>query len=373
MRSILDRRSRALVVVLGVILVTVLAWAGPASARRDRRSSGAVFTLSNDPAGNAVVMFRRAADGTVSPAGSVPTGGLGTGAGLGSQGALIMSEGGRWLLGVNAGSDDVSVFAVFGRHLFLTDVEPSGGDLPISLTVHRGLVYVLNDGTDDLSGFRLTPFGRLRPIEGSTIELSGPGVEPAQVEFTPDGKQVVVTEKNTNLIDTYDVRRSGRLSGPVVNPSAGATPFGFAFDPRGRLIVSEAFGGAVDASAMSSYRLRGNGSLRTISASVGTGQTAACWVVVTPNGRFTYTTNTGSNSVSGYEIGRGGTLTLFAAPPFPTGGGPLDMALVRGDFLYTLDGASAAISAFEIEEDGSLSSIGGASGLPSTSVGLVAK
>jgi 6-phosphogluconolactonase (cycloisomerase 2 family) len=56
----------------------------------------------------------------------------------------------------------------------------------------------------------------------------------------------------------------------------------------------------------SSYEVGDDGSLARISASVGTKQAAACWVVVTPAGRFAYTTNTGSNTVSGFEIGSDG-------------------------------------------------------------------
>ena len=99
-----------------------------------------------------------------------------------------------------------------------------------------------------------------------------------------------MTEKNTNLIDTYDVDLdTGLASGPNPQASAGATPFGFAFDRRGHLIVSEAFGGAADASAVSSYAVA-DGIIDPISPSVATSETAACWIVVTKNGRFAYTT-----------------------------------------------------------------------------------
>jgi 6-phosphogluconolactonase (cycloisomerase 2 family) len=328
-----------------------------------------VFTLSNDAGGNAVVVFDRAADGTLTPAGSVATGGLGSGAGLGSQGSLVLSDDGRVLLAVNAGSDELSAFAVSGSGIALTDVANTGGDLPISVTIHGNLIYVLNAGSDELTGLRISGRGELTRLKRSAVGLSSAGVGPAQVEFTPNGRQVVVTEKNTNLIDLFRVRANGRLSGPSTVASEGATPFGFAFDPKGRLVVSEAFGGAPDASAMSSYRV-GNKTLTTISASVPTGQTAACWVVVTPDGRFAYTTNTGSASVSGYDIASDGALSLFASVAGATNAGPIDMGLAGGDFLYTLDSGAGTISAFGIGSDGSLSAIAGASGLPASAVGL---
>jgi 6-phosphogluconolactonase (cycloisomerase 2 family) len=332
--------------------------------------AGAVFTLSNDPAGNTVEVFDRAADGTLSHAGSVATGGLGSGDGLGSQGAVVLSDDGRWLLAVNAGSDEVSLFAVSATGIRLADVERSGGDRPISVTIHGGLVYVLNDGSDALSGLVINRDGDLKPLTRSTIGLSGAGIDPAQVEFTPSGSQVVVTEKNTNQIDVYRVHANGRLSGPNVQASEGETPFGFAFDPSGRLIVSEAFGGAPGASAVSSYAVVADGTLQTISASVPDGQAAACWTVVTPDGRFAYVTNTGSDNVSGYAVGSDGALSLLGTGPFPAGDAPSDAGIADGAFLYTRNGNSADISAFVIAADGSLGAIAGASGLPATSVGL---
>jgi 6-phosphogluconolactonase (cycloisomerase 2 family) len=114
-----------------------------------------------------------------------------------------------------------------------------------------------------------------------------------------------VTEKNTNLIDVFAVGNGGFTSAPVFNPSAGQTPFGFAFNQQGVLIVSEAFGGAVDASAVSSYTLGINGTLSLVSASVPTTETAACWVAVTNNGKFAFASNTGSASVTGYQVNQG--------------------------------------------------------------------
>ena len=177
---------------------------------------------------------------------------------------------GRRLFAVNPGSDSISSFRVSGHGLELIDTDPSGGDQPISLTVHDGLLYVLNaGGAGDITGHRISRHGDLSPLVGSTRPLSGAGAGPAQVSFDPSGETLVVTEKNTNLIDTYEVDGdTGLASGPSPQASAGATPFGFAFDGRGHLIVSEAFGGAPDQSAVSSYAVD-DGLIDAISPSVG--------------------------------------------------------------------------------------------------------
>src|SRR5258707_15868288 len=96
-----------------LVLVSAAALA-PAAAQAAGDDPGAVYVMSNAPAGNAVLVFNRTADGALAPAGSYATGGTGTGAGLGSQGALVVSDDQHWLLAVNAGSNSVSVFEV--RH-----------------------------------------------------------------------------------------------------------------------------------------------------------------------------------------------------------------------------------------------------------------
>lgn len=344
---------------------------------QDGTDVGAVFTLSNSAAGNAVIAFARSADGSLTPAGSFGTNGNGTGAGLGSQGAVALSDNGQFLFAVNAASNTITSFAVDGTSLTHVSTVASGGTLPISLTTRGDVLYVLNAaGTENITGFAIAPTGALTVLPGSSRPLSGTGVGPAQVGFDPSGRWLVVTEKNTNLIDVYRVGTDGYASAPVVNPSAGQTPFGFAFNQQGVLIVSEAFGGAVDASAVSSYTLGSGGTLGVVSASVPTTETAACWVAVTNNGRFAYAANTGSASVTGYQVDQA-SLTILDADGKTgnTGTTPIDAAVSRNSqFLYTLTAGSHAISAFTVRQDnGSLSPVGGAAGLPVGTVGLAAK
>jgi 6-phosphogluconolactonase len=217
----------------------------------------------------------------------------------------------------------------------------------------------------------------LTPIAGSTRPITGgAAADPAQVEFTPDGKLLAVTGKNTNVIDTYQVDRSGQASGPRANPSHGVTPFGFAFDNRGTLVVSEAFGGAPNQSAMSSYRVSRDGALEVVSGSVRDFQTAACWVVITDNGRYAYTSNTGSSSISSYRLRGNGTLTLLESVAAMTdpGSAPIDMALSdRSRYLYVLNGGTGTINGYRVEGDGGLSRVASAGGLPPNAQGIAAK
>src|SRR4051812_10439554 len=265
-------------------------------------SEGAVYTQTNSTTGNAVHRLDRGPDGTLTPVATYRTGGAGTGAGLGSQGAVALSDDGRVVVAVDAGSNDVAAFRVGRRgHLTLVDREPSGGLTPDSVDIADGSVYVLNSGgTANVTGFDLDRSGRLRARE--TVDLTAGALGAAQVSVAPGGRSLVVTERLANRIETLPLR-FGRIGAPVVTPSSGAVPFGFAFSPRGDLVVSEA-----GASTVSSYRLAGNGTARVIIASLPVGQGAACWVAITPDGRFAYTGNA-SGSISGFAIGRDAGLT----------------------------------------------------------------
>ena len=289
-----------------------------------------------------------------------------------------MSDDGAWLLAVNAASNDVSVFAVEEHGLRLTDVAASGGVRPISIAVHADLVYVLNASSDAITGFRLSADGHLVALSNATRLLSGTGTGPAEVAFSPNGRLLVVTEKNTNLIDVFRVGDDGVAGDAEPQPSRGATPFGFAFGKRDQLFVSEAFGGAPDASAVSAYRSRHDGTLDVIDGSVGTHQTAACWVLVTKDGRFAFTTNTGSGSISGYAISHDGALTLLNADgrdgDTQAHSAPIDLASSDdGRFLYSLDSGTHTVGAFRIRTDGQLTPLAFAGGLPAGANGLAAR
>ena len=370
-------KTKSIIYCVAVALILVFA---PASSRAEiRNHAGPLLTMDNASAGNHVLAYSRAANGAVSFLGEFATGGIGTDSGLGNQAALILSRGGRRLFACNAGSDEISVFRVTPHGLQLTDKVGSGGRRPISLALHGNLLYVLNagglvDDADNVTAF-LFLNGHLSFLVGSTRFLSAANTDPAQISFLPDGNVLVVTEKATGIIDTFTVNDDGLIDEHQQFASVGQTPFGFAFR-RDVLIVSGAFGGAPDASAVSSYEVADDGSLQVISPSVPTTETAACWIVVTRNGHFAYASNTGSGTLSGYDVSSGGSLNLLNADGLTavTGPGPIDMALsVNSHFLYALNSGNGTISAFRVNHDGSLSSLPGLNGIPSGANGLAVR
>src|SRR2546425_978538 len=202
--------------------------------------------------------------------------------------------------------------------------------------VRGNLLYVLNGaGGGNIAGFAIDANGGATPIAGSSRALSGSAVGPAQVAFSRDGRSLVVTEKNTNSIDVYAVGPDGSATGPTTYASAGGTPFGFAFDLRDELLVSEAAGTA------SSYILGSGGSITVVSGAVSTQQGAPCWLVVTQNGRFAYTANAHSGTISGFAVGTDGALSLLDAggATAVVGPGNIDLAgptTANSRYLYQL-------------------------------------
>lgn len=343
---------------------------------------GKLYTMSNATTGNEILVYNRLSDGSLSQTGHVPTNGNGTGTGLGNQGALTLSGDGFFLFAVNAGSHSISSFRVTSNGLVLVEAEPSGGIRPVSVTEDRGRLFVVNAGDSsnpgNITGFRVQPNGRLEQIANATQSLSSPstGTGAAQINFSDDGRQLIVTEKATNLILTYNLDAYYVPSTPRLNHSSGLTPFGFAVGKRQQVFVSNAEGGAADSSSLSSYRLLPQGQLRIISPEVATDETAACWVALTPDGRYAFTTNTGNGTVSSFRIGFNGRVTLANNDAGITGQGssPIDMAVSpESRFLYTLNAGNESISSFAVGLDGNLTLLTTLTGLPDGANGLIVR
>jgi 6-phosphogluconolactonase (cycloisomerase 2 family) len=338
--------------------------------------SAAVYVQTNNATQNEVIMFSRADDGALAPVGRQPTGGRGTGVPhLASAGSVVLGDDGRWLLVVNAGSDELSLFAVQPDGLQLADRVRSGGSRPTSVAVSGALVYVLNNGTPNISGFNLTD-GKLTALAGSTRPLSSADADPAQISFTQDGGALIATERGTNTISSYVVDQRGYAQGPITIRSSGQTPYGFDLTKDGSLIVSEAFGGAMGAAAASSYAVSGAGELTIMSDSVGDTRSEVCWVALTNDDRFAYVTNFGDGTISCYEIASDGRLKLHdpIAGSARQGEKGLRDEAISGDgrYLYAIDPDAQKLFGWAVGQDGHLTPAGQFGGVPGTVAGLAA-
>ena len=370
----MKRRTRSISILAAAAALAAAALPAGASAQAPAAPgvSPAAFVQTNDPSGNAILSFRRAADGSLTKVGKFDTGGLGGTTvsaptdPLASQGSLVLDRARALLYAVNAGSDSVSVFAVEGTHLTLRQVVPSGGDVPVGITTAHNLVYVLNAGGEgSVAGFVVAGDHLVRARDATrSLGLANASPpfflsSPAQVGLSPDAERLIVTTKIRGEVDVFAVAPSGRLSATAaVTSDTGPVPFAFDFDASGRLVLSDASGTA------NTFTFRPDGTLSRAGTDAPNGQAATCWLV--PARGYFYTTNTGSDSITGYSEGASGQLSLLSADGVSaaTDGGPIDIAATpRGRFIYELNGTGGSLGIYHVAADGSLTQTGSVTGL----------
>jgi 6-phosphogluconolactonase (cycloisomerase 2 family) len=279
-----------------------------------------------------------------------------------------IADGGRLLLAVDAGSNQVSVLRIEpDGSLRLASVVSSGGVLPVSIAVHGSLVYVANAGPagSDYTGFRLAPGGTLTPVPNSTVALPS-AAQPGDVLFNSTGTRLIGTRVGTSQIDSFTVGRSGRLTAAPGSPftAQGTGPFGSQFRPTNpsQLFVSNAHNGT-GLGTVSAFSDSRSGALTSIGSSpVADQQTAPCWVTISPDGRYLFAVNTGSGTISRYSIAPGGALTLLGSTTVAVSGGvgAVDSGLSPdGRFLYVNESRIASVGAFAVSSSGDLTELPG--------------
>jgi 6-phosphogluconolactonase (cycloisomerase 2 family) len=334
--------------------------------------------MSNAAAGNEIVVYRRASNGNLTLHGTYSTGGKGTGAGLGSQDALVFDEPSGRFFAVNAGDDTISMLSLGADGaLTMKSKVASGGVKPLSLAVRGNMVYVAHEGDHTAQGANITGFqianDALTPIAGSTQALSAVDPRPGDIAFSPNGNLLFVTEKTTQKIATFGM--SGQVAGAAkFQASVGQTPFAVAFGPSGHLVVAEVGPGA-GGSSVSSYTVGADGTLTSVTGALATKQSAACWLVMGA-GNEAFIANAQSATITGVSVGADGALALHEASGVtaPTGAGAIDEALTPDlGFLYSLASGPHEIHIFELSADGSLTAHPALTGVAPAAAGLVAR
>jgi 6-phosphogluconolactonase len=349
-------RKRTCLAACGSMLAATIGLFGTAASAGASTASpvvGYTYVDGNTVSANTIDAFARHADGSVTPLAGAPfaAGGAGTGAQLASQGAIQATRDGRYLLAVDAGSNQISVLRVTPGGVPVPVGHPvaSGGNDPVSIAVSpTGLVYVANAGAPDsnYTGFRLSLSGALTPIPGSTFAVpDGSGL--GDVFFNALGTQVIGTRTNTSLIDSFVVLPGGRLLPAHGSPftGQGLGQLGAEFSPTrpSQLFVSNAHNGT-GLGTVSAYTDGLLGQLTSVGASpFPDGQTAPCWVEISHDGRFLFTVNTGSASISSYAINPNGSLTLIGSTPIKGGGADIDARLSPDGKTLSVDGSGSHI------------------------------
>ena len=362
------------------------AGAVPAVAAAHATHGSYVYVDDNTAGTNTVAAFSRQADGHLTPVAGSPfnAGGAGTGSGLASQGAIQVTSDRRYVLAVDAGSNQISVLRIehHGALRLVGDgVVASGGVEPVSVAEHNGLVYVANAGPggSNYTGFTLNASGWLRPLARSTVTLPD-SAQPGDVLFNSTGTNLVGTRVGTSLIDSFSVGSNGRLTGAPDSPfsAQGPGPFGSKFRPTNpsQLFVSNAHGGTANGT-VSAFSVASDGTLSSIGSSpFADNQTAPCWLEIAPDGQFLFTVNTASGSIARYSIASDGTLTLLGSTPVSSesGVGAVDARLsTDGATLYVDESHVDAVGEFAVN-GGQLTEVGSVA-LPAgaTPAGVAAK
>lgn len=407
-----------------IVLLLVIAVNGHANGQT-LLNQQRVYVMANRADGNTILIYHRTAEGDLSLIAEVSTGGLGSGPGelpapfplgipagnpLTTQDNLVLTEDGRFLLTVNAGSNDISVLAVTNDGLELVDRAPSGGDVPVSIAQHGKLVYVINEGelsADELgkvpsmTGYFIDQNGHLTPIPNSFRITGRPDAQPAELLFSPDGNWLFITDKFAEtFIHVLQVNGDGTTQDVRDYVANVPAPFGVAFTHDNILAVTEANAkfingqraGVPNGASVSTYQFNPkDGTMTPISLSVGTLQTVSSYIRFTPDGRFAFVSGKGSGAMSSFTVSPNGEITLLQSTAALTGGTfsePIDeditpdgkflyvvapMAALGNTFFLPIPSDAAAVMGYRIGEDGSLTPVTRVDGLPLSAVGVVAR
>lgn len=353
----------------------------------------AVYVASNTAPFNTVLIFDRNHDGTLTPAGSVMTGGAGKPAGnppfgipfLDSAGSVTLSDNGKSLFVVNAGDNTVSSFRVTGHGLQLADVKPTFGSRPVSATTDGHLLYVLNSdtGSASISGYRIGGHGALSPIPGSVVPTSNPAIDlPGQIQFDATGKLLAVSDRQpgagSGVIDTFAIGHNGAPGPAVPHPSSDETPYGIAFTHHNVMTVSNEHGSNPALSSTSSYGVSRQGDVTPIDTELAHAG-GACWNQITKNDKYVLVTSPFTSNINSWRIEHNGQLTPVNGDSVVytgDGGLLLDESLTHNSkYLYVLNSAgftSSKLDEFQVNRDGTVTHIGSTGPFDGSATGTAA-
>lgn len=286
-----------------------------------------VYTETNNPATglNAVLAFHQNADGKLTPIGAFYTGGTGQinlpkviGPDDSSQ-EVVATPNGRFLFAVNQGSNSISSFRIDSDGgLDLIGTFDSGGVQPDSIGIAGDKLYVSNRGDSavgrpgtvapNITGFRINHDGTLTKIPGSTVTFPK-DTSPSQNLISSDGRLLFAdifgvpgsTASQSNTLAPFQIEKNGDLKlAPGGNVGAPVSPpllLGAAFNPNYPLI----YAGLTAANEVGVFHFDKSGKLDFVGDSPVQGA-APCWSVVSADGQYLYTGDTGTDSIGVFSL-----------------------------------------------------------------------
>src|SRR6266702_3440056 len=284
-------KKQNLIIILGLFALFVVAFSsGRVIVSANAQGVvGSVYILSNSPSGNQVIVYTRAADGTLSWKANYATNGLGiTGLTGSNQGGLVLSEDGQWLIVVNAGSNDISVFSV--NHKGLT----------------RTVLVVTEKSTSKIDTFLVNSEG----VASAPNVQSSSGGTPFGFDFTPSGTLIVSEAaggpSGTSAVSSYTISDSGSLT--TISASVPDTQQAACW-----LVVTGngqfAYTANAHSTTISSYTIAGNGKISLLNTTAATVGGTDLDMALARNSRFLYVFDNADHAIVAYEVHADGSLT----------------------------------------------------------------
>jgi 6-phosphogluconolactonase (cycloisomerase 2 family) len=411
-------------IVAATVIFRAVGWAQAPTTQAKKAVGGDLYMQTNEVA-NSIIHYQWSANGALAEVERVATGGAGSGDlspiyhtkrpnDFEGAGSVILTPDRRFLFATNGGDNSVSSFAVDKKgRLTLRDVKrtgntQAGGAKSLAYSPSSRTLFVVHTfGPDHLRLMSVDGEGKLtpRPEQYSVNTMDWSNRVPTMSVLSPDGKFLFVgttfdelpSRKNpdgslilwiphkdgalhviaSNAPDpdgivVFPVGEDGALRERSFYDARGASPFYIAFlhNRPDTFVVGYAVSDGV-----SIGKVDANGKITfstpvTLNTSAGR-PSELCWLAVSPDDRWVFTTNFGYSNISSYRI-EGNELSIAkdpASPKVPGDGtfraingtvssGPSDNWLTPdGEYLYQIYGNASKLVGYATRPDGSLAEV----------------
>jgi 6-phosphogluconolactonase len=340
---------------------------------------------------NIVTGYRINANGSLTQLAAAPfstggVGGNGNTSGPMNSMAIVPQGSAIYLYAANGNDPSVSIFTLdpqtgnlqlVGSPVLLND---DSGVYNMSASPNHQLLYVANQFSSDIHAYAIAPgTGGLTEIAGSPFAA---GAEITGLQVTANGRFLVAAANSVNAVEVFSIASSGAIAQIAGSPfPSSADAYSVVSNCAGNLVYDVGFGGPdIDALQMAS-----DGSLTPVAGSPfsngappesdGGGGNDSFDLVLSPNNRFLFTTDSFSSDDSSLAIAHDGALFPVHSSPFNTGDWTGGVAVTAaGDFLYSVHFDDEFVDGRAIGPNGELTAVPGtpfasAPGYPEYTVG----
>jgi hypothetical protein len=235
---------------------------------------------------------------------------------------IVVNPAHTLLFAVNQGSDSIAVFNI-QKNGGLKAVDgspfPSGGKAPGSLGISGDTLLVDNrsrDGVRNLEGippnytsFKIGADGKLTQVPGSNV-LAKPATAPTAIQAAPQGG-VAFGPSDGGPIRGFSISPTGVLTEAPGSPYA-APPSAYppTYDPKAEFALGTGvhptkpyvYMPLPTAPALAVYSYDKTGKLTFVNSVPTVGAFLPCWIAITKDGRWLYTTSAATNNVTVFDI-----------------------------------------------------------------------